>query len=183
MLAAAVAVSALCLVWQRWFAATEVAFVNWQVSDLGQISKANDNGFVKIRELPVSRLSEAGRYDMVFVNGMGIRMTAEQREGLRRAAGKGLPVLVTAATNPDNNIVSLDSADNAAIRQYIAGGGRANYRNMLSYVRRHVDGKVFKAPEPQAAVERTYYMLYHPDPPIRATRTSASIQWRNMRRS
>ena len=164
VLAAAVAVSALCLVWQRWFAATEVAFVNWQVSDLGQISKANDNGFVKIRELPVSRLSEAGRYDMVFVNGMGIRMTAEQREGLRRAAGKGLPVLVTAATNPDNNIVSLDSADNAAIRQYIAGGGRANYKNMLSYVRRHVDGKVFKAPEPQAAVERTYYMLYHPDP-------------------
>ena len=164
VLAAAVAVSALCLVWQRWFAATEVAFVNWQVSDLGQISKANDNGFVKIRELPVSRLSEAGRYDMVFVNGMGIRITAEQREGLRRAAGKGLPVLVTAATNPDNNIVSLDSADNAAIRQYIAGGGRANYRNMLSYVRRHVDGKVFKAPEPQAAVERTYYMLYHPDP-------------------
>lgn len=163
VLAAAVAVSALCLVWQRWFAATEVAFVNWQVSDLGQISKANDNGFVKIRELPVSRLSEAGRYDMVFVNGMGIRITAEQREGLRRAAGKGLPVLVTAATNPDNNIVSLDSADNAAIRQYIAGGGRANYRNMLSYVRRHVDGKVFKAPEPQAAVERTYYMLYHPD--------------------
>ena len=164
VLAAAVAVSALCLVWQRWFASTEVAFVNWQVSDLGQISKANDNGFVKIRELPVSRLSEAGRYDMVFVNGMGIRMTAEQREGLRRAAEKGLPVLVTAATNPDNNIVSLDSADNAAIRQYIAGGGRANYRNMLSYVRRHVDGKVFKAPEPQAAVERTYYMLYHPDP-------------------
>ena len=164
VLAASVAVSALCLVWQRWFAATEVAFVNWQVSDLGQISKANDNGFVKIRELPVSRLSEAGRYDMVFVNGMGIRITAEQREGLRRAAGKGLPVLVTAATNPDNNIVSLDSADNAAIRQYIAGGGRANYRNMLSYVRRHVDGKVFKAPEPQAAVERTYYMLYHPDP-------------------
>ena len=164
VLAAAVAVSAMCLVWQRWFAATEVAFVNWQVSDLGQISKANDNGFVKIRELPVSRLSEAGRYDMVFVNGMGIRMTAEQREGLRRAAEKGLPVLVTAATNPDNNIVSLDSADNAAIRQYIAGGGRANYRNMLSYVRRHVDGKVFKAPEPQAAVERTYYMLYHPDP-------------------
>ena len=164
VLAASVAVSALCLVWQRWFAATEVAFVNWQVSDLGQISKANDNGFVKIRELPVSRLSEAGRYDMVFVNGMGIRITAEQREGLRRAAEKGLPVLVTAATNPDNNIVSLDSADNAAIRQYIAGGGRANYRNMLSYVRRHVDGKVFKAPEPQAAVERTYYMLYHPDP-------------------
>ena len=164
VLAASVAVSALCLVWQRWFAATEVAFVNWQVSDLGQISKANDNGFVKIRELPVSRLSEAGRYDMAFVNGMGIRITAEQREGLRRAAEKGLPVLVTAATNPDNNIVSLDSADNAAIRQYIAGGGRANYRNMLSYVRRHVDGKVFKAPEPQAAVERTYYMLYHPDP-------------------
>ena len=154
----------LATVWSVWFSPTKVAFVNWQISELGQISKSNDSRSVKISELPADRLHEAGRYDMVFVNGMGLRITADQREELGRAAEKGLPVVTIAATNPANNIVSLDSADFAAVRGYIAGGGRTNYRNMLRYVRRYIDGKVFRTPEPAPPVERTYCMLYHPDP-------------------
>ena len=154
----------LATVWSVWFSPTKVAFVNWQISELGQISKSNDSRSVKISELPADRLHEAGRYDMVFVNGMGLRITADQREELGRAAGKGLPVVTIAATNPANNIVSLDSADFAAVRGYIAGGGRTNYRNMLRYVRRYIDGKVFRTSEPAPPVERTYCMLYHPDP-------------------
>mgnify|MGYP000123114569 CR=1 FL=1 len=30
-------------VWNLWFSATKVAFINYQVISLGQISKANDN--------------------------------------------------------------------------------------------------------------------------------------------
>ena len=161
--AAIVAAAALLGVWCRWFSPTKVAFVNWQVSELGQIAKANDNTFLKISELPQTDLSEASRFDMVFINGMGLRITAEQREALRREAEKGLPVLVTAATNPDNGIVSVDSLAAESLKQYLSGGGRTNYRNMLRYVRRNVDGKTFRAPVPEAAVERTYYMIYHAD--------------------
>ena len=163
--AALIALAAiLAIVWSVWFSPTKVAFVNWQISELGQISRSNDSRSVKISELPADRLHEAGRYDMVFVNGMGLRITADQREELRGAAENGLPVVTIAATNPANNIVSLDSADFAAVRGYIAGGGRTNYRNMLRYVRRFIDGKTFKTSEPDGPVERTYYMLYHPDP-------------------
>ena len=162
--AAAVIVAAVSLVWTRWFSPTRIAFVNYQVTELGQIAKANGNPFVKIRELPVSRIDEAGRYDMVFVNGMGIRITEEQRASLEKAAGKGLPVLVTAATNPANDIVSTDSLSTVCLKQYLAAAGRANYRNMLSYVRKHIDGKIFKAPAPEQAVEREYHLLYHSDP-------------------
>ena len=52
--AAAVIVAAVSLVWTRWFSPTRIAFVNYQVTELGQIAKANGNPFVKIRELPVS---------------------------------------------------------------------------------------------------------------------------------
>lgn len=154
----------LTLVWFGWFSPTKVAFVNWQISELGQISRSNDSRFVKISELPADRLDEADRYDMVFVNGMGLRITAEQRDGLRKAAEKGLHVMTVAATNPANNIVSLDSAECAAVSGYISGGGRTNYRNMLSFVRRNIDGKVFRTSEPAPPVGRTYYLLYHPDP-------------------
>ena len=34
-------------VWNLWFSATKVAFINYQVISLGQISKANDNSFIK----------------------------------------------------------------------------------------------------------------------------------------
>ena len=38
-------------VWNLWFSATKVAFIHYQVISLGQISKANDNSFLKLREL------------------------------------------------------------------------------------------------------------------------------------
>ena len=38
-------------VWNLWFSATKVAFINYQVISLGQISKANDKSYIKIREL------------------------------------------------------------------------------------------------------------------------------------
>ena len=77
--AALIALAAiLAIVWSVWFSPTKVAFVNWQISELGQISRSNDSRSVKISELPADRLHEAGRYDMVFVNGMGLRITADQ---------------------------------------------------------------------------------------------------------
>ena len=152
------------VVWRTRFAATRIAFVNYQAVALGQIARSNDNSRIVIEELPVEELGRAGRYDMVFINGMGLRITEAQRREVERAAAKGLPVLTTAATNPANAICSLDSLAAAAVKSYLADGGRHNYRNMLRYVRKYVDGKRFFVEEPEAAVERTLGMLYHADP-------------------
>ena len=35
-------------VWQAYFSATKIAFVNFQTINLGNISKANDNSFVNV---------------------------------------------------------------------------------------------------------------------------------------
>ena len=43
---AAVLVLLLIGIWNLWFSSTRVAFVNYQVISLGQISKANDNSFI-----------------------------------------------------------------------------------------------------------------------------------------
>ena len=70
-------VAALTAVWNTWFGRTRIAFVNYQVTTLGEISKANDNPFIKIEELPLDKLDDIDDYDMVFVNAMGIRLTEE----------------------------------------------------------------------------------------------------------
>lgn len=149
--------------WRMWLSPTRVAFVNYQAINLGQIAKANNSSFIKIKELSAEELDGVSGYDMVFVNGMGLRLTEEQRAHLVKASEDGTPVLTTAATNPDNLIVSVDSVDREFLQQYLAGGGRANYRNMLNYVRRFIDGKKFMAEMPGDPVAVGVSLIYHPD--------------------
>lgn len=153
-----------CVVWNILFSATRIAFVNYQVITLGEISKSNDHARIRLSALGVDELEAASRYDMVLVNGMGLRITAEQRAELEKAAENGTPIITTMATNPANEIISVDSATVATIKGYLNGGGRRNYRNMLTYIRRSVDGKTIGSDEPAAPVKREQKLLYHIDP-------------------
>ena len=149
--------------WKRWFSPTHVAFVNYQVIALGEISKANDNKFIKIHELSTDAIEKVGQYDMIFINAMGLRITEEQRHSVIQAAERGVPILSTTVTNPANNIISVDTLAEETLRRYINGGGRSNYRNMLNYVRNEIDRKAFFKHEAQAAVDRRFDMIYHAD--------------------
>lgn len=160
----AVVLLVLLGVWNLWFSTTRVAFVNYQVISLGQISKANDNSFIKISELSTNDLDGLTDYDMVFINAMGLRITEAERAQIQKAAEGGLPVLTTAATNPANKIVSIDSIQADTLRQYLSNGGRRNYRSLLNYVRAYIDKKKFSVSPPEAVVKRADEMIYHIDP-------------------
>lgn len=160
----AVVLLVLLGVWNLWFSTTRVAFVNYQVISLGQISKANDNSFIKISELSTDDLDRLTDYDMVFINAMGLRITEAERAQIQKAAEGGLPVLTTAATNPANKIVSVDSIQADTLRQYLSNGGRRNYRSLLNYVRAYIDKKKFSVSTPEAVVKRADEMIYHIDP-------------------
>lgn len=149
--------------YNTWFGTTKIAFVNFQTMTMGGIAKANDNSFIKLQEVPVEELGRLSGFDMVFVNGMGLRIVEEQRQQIQRAADKGVPVYTSMATNPANNICTIDSVDQAAIRGYLGSGGRRNYRNMLNYIRKNIDRKKMSVDEPEAPIERASDILYHAD--------------------
>jgi len=148
-------------VWNTWFSATKIAFVNFQTIQQGSISKANDNSSIKLSEVSLDNLDRLTSYDMVFVNGMGLRIVEEQRQQIQQAADKGVPVYTSMATNPANNICNLDSVQQNLICGYLTNGGKTNYRNMLNYIRKAIDGKVSSVPEVEDPVERPSDMLYH----------------------
>ena len=150
--------------WNIWFSATRIAFVNYQATTLGQIARANDHRRIRLASVDPSEFGRLGRYDAVLMNGMGLRITADERAALQRAADRGLTVITTMATNPANEIVSADSATLAAVKGYLNGGGRRNYRNLLAYLRRTVDGKRFDTDEPEPPVVRELKQFYHADP-------------------
>lgn len=88
--------------WNRWFSATRIAFVNYQATTLGQIARANDHARIRLASVEPSEFDRLGHYDVVLMNGMGLRITAEERAALQRAADRGLTVITTMATNPAN---------------------------------------------------------------------------------
>ncbi len=153
----------LILVWNYKFSRSNIAFVNYQVTTLGEISKANDNSFIRLRELSTDDIEKISHFDMVFINAMGLRITEAQREVIERAAERGVHILTTAATNPANNINSLDSATIATLNGYLNNGGRQNYRSLLNYVRLNIDKKVISVKEPEEVVKRSTDMIYHAD--------------------
>lgn len=154
-------VGAVVWIYRTWFGETRVAFVNFQTISMGSIAKANDNPMVKVCEVGTDELDGLTGYDMVFVNGMGLGIVAGQREQIRRAAERGVPVYTTMATNPANNICSTDSVHIAKLAAYLGGGGRKNYRNLLNYIRKEIDRKISSTPDVEAPVERASDILYH----------------------
>lgn len=148
-------------VWNAWFSPTKIAFINFQTIQQGSISKANDNSSIKLSEVSIDNLDRLTGYDMVFINGMGLRIVEEQRQQIQQAVDKGIPVYTSMATNPANNICNLDSVQQNLIRGYLTNGGKTNYRNMLNYIRKAIDGKISSIPEVEDPAERPSDMLYH----------------------
>ena len=160
-----IVVLAIALVlWNLWGSKTRVGFINYQVIALGEMSKANDNNSIKIGEIDTDNLDELDDYDMVFINAMGLRITENQRSVIQKAADGGLPILATAVTNPANNICSVDSVVADSLRKYLINGGRRNYRSLLNYVRKDIDGKLVSTKEPDVVAEAPNDMIYHADP-------------------
>lgn len=162
-LLAVIVLGGLAKAYSAWVGTTRIAFLNYQAIALGQISHANDNAMIKLSEITTDDFDHLNDYDMIIVNGMGLRIDENQRKQLEEASYK-VPTLTHAATNPANNIVSVDNFDADYLMQYIENGGKKNYHSMLAYIRKFIDGKKFMAPEPERVNERPDYLLTHFDP-------------------
>ncbi|WP_418326017.1 cobaltochelatase subunit CobN [Segatella sp.] len=162
-LLAVIVLGGLAKAYSAWVGTTRIAFLNYQAIALGQISHANDNAMIKLSEITTEDFDHLDDYDMIIVNGMGLRIDENQRKQLEEASYK-VPTLTHAATNPANNIVSVDNFDADYLMQYIENGSKKNYHSMLAYIRKFIDGKKFMAPEPERVDERPNYLLTHFDP-------------------
>ena len=154
-------IGSLAYIWNKYCSTTRIAFVNYQAIQLGEIARANDNPMISVYDLPMSEIDRIEDFDMVFINGMGLRITSEQRDAIDLAGICGLPVLTTSATNPQNYIVSVDEAVADTLIDYLGGRGRQNYRSALNYVRTFIDKKIISCGTIEPVVERRTYMLSH----------------------
>ncbi len=162
--AAGCAVLLFCLAefYSIWLSRTKIAFVNFQPIALQGFSQANDNPMITLSSLSAKDIGELDNYDVVFINGMGLNITAEQRDFVKELAGKGKPVYTTMATNPDNNISNLTTDELVLVQKYMMYGGTRNCRSLLSFIRHNIDGKIIFTGKAQKPQSKPGDYLYYP---------------------
>ncbi|GHT21024.1 hypothetical protein AGMMS4957_09200 [Bacteroidia bacterium] len=159
----AIVVGIAWTVWNHTASTTRIALVNFQAFQTTSIIKANTDKFVRYKEIPVENAAKLSKYDFVLAFGMGLQITTEQRDQIRKIADKGTPVYVFSATSPENNICNLDSIDRTKVQEYLNDGNKKNYQNLARYIRRNIDKKKFFVQAPDTAVKSASDVLYHLD--------------------
>ena len=71
------------MAWSKWASTTRIGLVNFQNFQTTSLIKSNEDQFIKYEEVPLEELGRLDRYDFVLGFGMGLRMTAGQREHLQ----------------------------------------------------------------------------------------------------
>lgn len=127
-------------VYQNIFSATTIGLINYTNAEAAALASASNNSSIKIKVIDEADVSSINSCDVVLINGMGLRIDAEQRSIIEKYA-KSEPLLVFAATNPENEFNSLGSTQTETLLDYMSGGAKNNYREMLNYIRKVIDKK------------------------------------------
>ena len=149
--------------WGHYGATTRIALVNFPGYQSSGMILSNDSRHIHYDELEQDEIDRFDDYDCVLAFGMGLRWNDEQREQIKRLGEKGLPIKVVYATTKENELSSLETAQDQRISEYLDNGNKKNYRSMSRYIRRYVDGKSWFAPEPDSVVSSSVDVYYHLD--------------------
>ncbi|MBS0477215.1 MAG: cobaltochelatase subunit CobN, partial [Proteobacteria bacterium] len=152
----------LWMAWRAWLAPTRVALVHYPDFQAARLIKASPGAFTRAEVLPLDRVAQARRYDLVLLFGRGLKLNDDQLQQLRAAGAAGTPVYVDGATNPQHDtLTNLQGADLDAVAGYLRGGGPANYARMQTYARRVLDGKRLFAGAVEAPQPMPQDVLFH----------------------
>lgn len=157
-----VAVVLVVSLYNSYLSRTKIAFVNEQPVSLQAYVQSNNNKRIKLYDVPTDQLKKLKKYDIVLVNGMGLNITAEQRQQLKDLAAKGKPIYTSMATNPENNICTFSREEVAVVSQYQMAASRQNLRSLLNFLRRNVDGKISSIGVIEPATQVPDEYLYYP---------------------
>lgn len=149
--------------WCKLASTTKIGLLNFQQFQTTCIIKANEDDFIKYEVISTDQLNKLDKYDFILAFGMGMSISAKERALIQLFADKQVPIMIHAATNPDNKICNLDSIQQEDIAAYLKNGNKKNYRNMARYVRQHIDKKTFFVTPADSVVESASDVLYHLD--------------------
>ena len=133
------------LLYVRFISPTRIAFVNFEDWQYTGYLHANDNPFIRVTQLSIEpeHTPPFSRYDMVFLFGMGLRLTDTQRAALEKAGSRGVGVYTYGGTTAEASPTNLTEEHCRELEHYFTYGGTINARRMFNYCRKVFDRKSF----------------------------------------
>lgn len=147
--------------YQKSISPTRVGLVNYPEFIYTKLATANTNSSIKLEALQPDSLPNLNKYDMLLIFGMGIELPAEQEQKIIETGENGTKIYLQASTNPKLQLTNIQGKQLDEISGYLDNGGNKNYRNMLNYIRREIDGKTFKSDSISAPLEIASDVLFH----------------------
>ena len=133
-------------VWGYWKYAspTRIAFVNYPEYVLAEDLDQPINPAIEVSVLPWGPDSgeELRNYDAILFFGMGTNISERQRAILDSLEK---PIYLTSTPNNETAKNTMTPEQRKVIADYMRNGGKDNFRNMLNYIRRELDGKRLRA--------------------------------------
>lgn len=141
----AIIAAALFYGYKNFISPTVIGFINYPDYKFAEFDDANANRFIRVERIDWKKneAADLSRYDAVYIFGMGLKLPPERLSALTEAINNGLHVYVQAATSRENNITSLAGKDLEYINECLNYGGRNNFKLLLNYTRRELNGKNF----------------------------------------
>ncbi len=148
-----VSISVLLLVswfvYNQWISPTRIGFINYPDYMFAQFDSANSNRFIKVERINWKKgeKTKLKSYNAVYIFGMGLRLPEERMAALKEAVNDGLAVYVASSTSQKANITSITGKQLEYVQKYLGNSGKTNFKRLLNYTRREIDGKkIFSDP-------------------------------------
>ena len=158
LLTAAVLVCLGILGYLKYASPTRIAFVNYPEYVLAEDLDQPINPAIEVSVLPWGPDSgeELRNYDAILFFGMGTNISERQRAILDSLEK---PIYLTSTPNNETAKNTMTPEQRKVIADYMRNGGKDNFRNMLNYIRRELDGKRLRVGkiEPVKIVPRTVF--------------------------
>ncbi len=149
--------------YQKYLSPTKIALVNYPDFLSSKIARATDNSFIDIDLIEPNDMPNLKKYDMLLIFGMGLKLTAEQQKEIEEAGQKGTSIYLQASTTKGLELTNLNDSIKKDVEGYLNNGGNKNYKNLLNYIRIHVDNKNTFVEAPDSVFEISSDVLFHID--------------------
>lgn len=139
----------LLLIGGAWYyykkevATTKIAAIAFPDFMLEKMLKSNNNNWVKIENLPLSKIDKINDYPFVLLRGHGIRISPDQLQKIREAGEKGVKIYIGSVTNPEYDLTNLSGKELDYVADLMENKCTQNYQSLFNYVRQNIDHKEF----------------------------------------
>ena len=153
-------IAASAALYVRFASDTRIAFVNYPEYMIAPLLDQEISPAVRVDCLKWNDGSgeELKKYDCVIFFGMGLNFTEKQQEIISNLK---IPVCTTASTKKETALAAMTAKQRDALRDYLAFGGKKNFKRMLDYIRYELDGKRINAPRPLPPEKAEFKPFFH----------------------